>query len=323
VLLFLRSEKVPSGHHFFFFAGLVLESPSFAAVSFSLLSFIFVLDTRISFYSVYDGHGGKQAALLAEEYLHKFFIEDEEFKKGNIPKALRSAYKRTDKLILERSKAEEFASGTTAVTVVLHERKLYVANVGDSEAVVGRRRGENSGTWDPILLSQRHTPNEEKEKERLSKLGCAVTQGRVCGVLAVSRSLGDCEFKSPQNQQPHDFVISDPFVASMDLTDLDDFIVIACDGLWDTLNYHDAVEIVASARWNQKSANQAADALVKEALDRRTMDNVTCIVVYLQPPVNPKEKKSSDSSIKSNGKHSSAAEKPAGPLEPNLVEYQD
>ncbi len=90
---------------------------------------------------------------------------------------------------------------------------------------------------------------------RLAKLGCTVMFGRVSGILAVSRGFGDIDFKAPHNQGV-DFVSAVPYVNTIELTDNDEFLVVACDGLWDVLTYEEAVEFVASQRWNGRSPIQ-------------------------------------------------------------------
>jgi len=79
----------------------------------------------------------------------------------------------------------------------------------------------------------------------------------------------------------------------VDLT-TDEFIIVACDGLWDRLTYQEAALFVEKQRSQGKSPTECAKALVKESLDCGTLDNVTAIVVYLTPPKGAAEKTSED-----------------------------
>jgi serine/threonine protein phosphatase PrpC len=80
---------------------------------------------------------------------------------------------------------------------------------------------------------------------------------QLCGILNVSRALGDSDLKQ--------WVISDPFVREFQLTSADEFIVLATDGLWDVLSNEGAVEIAQEAG----DAQRAAQMLMEEAMMRR------------------------------------------------------
>jgi len=222
---------------------------------------------------------------MAEENLHKFLVQDKEFENENYELALKNAFLKTDQLILEKaSKNVSYNDGSTAVAILIVDSNLYVANVGDSEAVLGRKKSEDSGNVETIILTTKHTPTNEYERKRLEDIQCPLFGNRVCGVLAVSRSLGDKTFKAPFNQQTYNYVIAEPNIKTIDITSTDEFILIACDGLWDTIKYKDAIEFIASYRWNGKTPVQSCEQIVKEALSEKTMDNVTVIIVYLKAP---------------------------------------
>jgi len=217
--------------------------------------------------------------------LHKFLIQDKEFQNENYELALKNAFLKTDQLIMDKAaKNPAYNDGSTAVVILLVDSKLYVANVGDSEAILGRKKSEDSGNIETIMLTAKHTPINEYERKRLDDIQCPLLSNRVCGVLAVSRSLGDKNFKAPFNQQTFNYVIADPHTKVLDITPTDEFILLACDGLWDSIKYKDAVECIASYRWNGKTPVQSSEQIVKEALDEKTMDNVTVITVYLKAP---------------------------------------
>ena len=117
-------------------------------------------------------------------------------------------------------------------------------------------------------------------------------RGRVLGILAVARSLGDHGLK--------EYVIGRPYISSTvvriqnndsDSTDrsdvpLDDgdFLIVACDGLWDVFEDQEAVDFVRShvnSQKNKESRNKVATALIEEALRRGSTDNITVIVYWL------------------------------------------
>lgn len=77
-----------------------------------------------------------------------------------------------------------YRAGTTAVVVLMTKDRYYVANIGDSRAVLCR--GDNA-----VALSTDHKPDSPSEKNRIEKAGGYVQQGRVNGALSLSRSFGD------------------------------------------------------------------------------------------------------------------------------------
>lgn len=88
-----------------------------------------------------------------------------------------------------------------------------------------------------MLLTEKHKPTAPAEKKRIEDAGGQVVFGRVLGSLAVSKSLGDLDFKHPYNRADGDFVSAVPYIHKVELNSKHPFIVIACDGLWDKLTY--------------------------------------------------------------------------------------
>jgi serine/threonine protein phosphatase PrpC len=224
-------------------------------------------------------------------------LNEPAFLEGRVEEALRSAYQRMDQVILEKAIPERWKDGSTGVLILVMEKKLYVSNVGDSEAVLGRRKADGSA-YEPVLLTEKHLPTLQSEKTRIegawseeralafsrmthtppppSGMGGFIFKGRVFGTLAVSRALGDCSFKNPN------YVSSEPAVRALELTCEDRFFIVACDGLWDKISYAEAVQLVGEQRRAGQSAAAIADMLTKEALRRQSLDNVSAIVVFLQ-----------------------------------------
>jgi serine/threonine protein phosphatase PrpC len=163
----------------------------------------------------------------------------------------------------------EADAGTTAVVVLLTPKWIVCANAGDSRAVYSRS-GHRS-----VPLSYDHKPSDEAEERRIRNAGGYVAGGRVEADLAVSRGLGDYRFKEldvvasgawGENREggkggasvrgrfddapmmrPSDQKVSpvpDIIVQNRDPKE-DEFIVIACDGIWDVQTNQDCVKMVA------------------------------------------------------------------------------
>lgn len=153
------------------------------------------------------------------------------------------------------------ASGTTITIPPSNARRvLYTANAGDARAVLCR--GGKA-----IRLSYDHKGSDKREAKRIMDAGGFVMSGRVNGVLAVTRSLGDSSMK--------EFVVGSPYTTETELSDEDEFLILACDGLWDVTNDQSAVDLVREI----DDAQKASARLLHHALTHHTTDNVTVLVI--------------------------------------------
>ncbi|KAI5721513.1 hypothetical protein M8J77_021699 [Diaphorina citri] len=124
-------------------------------------------------------------------------------------------------------------SGTTAVVALLLQdlKQLYVAWLGDTQAIISRNEGKVSQ-----LVSPPHRPNIDSERERIERMGGFLSQFRVQGILAVSRAIGAKDFKP--------YVCADPDVICLDLDGSEDFLLLATDGLWEKVTELEAASSV-------------------------------------------------------------------------------
>ena len=81
-------------------------------------------------------------------------------------------------------------TGCTACSALVTPTKIYVANAGDSRAVLARKSGDKS-----VAVEMSDKPELDREKKRIEKAGGFVEDNRVKGVLNLSRSIGDLEYK--------------------------------------------------------------------------------------------------------------------------------
>eukprot|EP01118_Nematostelium_gracile_P009758 TRINITY_DN3295_c0_g1_i3.p1 TRINITY_DN3295_c0_g1~~TRINITY_DN3295_c0_g1_i3.p1 ORF type:complete len:184 (-),score=51.97 TRINITY_DN3295_c0_g1_i3:1-552(-) len=180
---------------------------------------------------------------------------------------------------MKAAEGNKWTSGSTAVFVVLKNNKLYLGNVGDSEAVLGKKKQD--GDYDTILISKKHRPTEREEMMRIIEAGGYVDNGRVQGSLEVSRAFGDIDLKWPHCCGTNDFVIARPFVNELDVEE-GDVVILACDGLWDVMSYEEVIEFIVSCKNEDKSPDETVKLLIQKALDEGTTDNITAIVVYIE-----------------------------------------
>ncbi|KAL1140824.1 hypothetical protein AAG570_000752 [Ranatra chinensis] len=188
-----------------------------------------------SYYGVFDGHNGADAAVYSVSHLHQYLVESSYYP-GNPELALRDAFRKTDERFNAKCVKENLRSGTTAVCALLRpkESMLYVAWLGDSQAVLVTQ-------GKPYQLVKPHKPDQPEERERIEAMGGTVLfwgTWRVNGQLAVSRAIGDIDYKP--------YVSGDPDVRVIPLTGQEEFLILACDGLWDFMTEQSVSDTVYS-----------------------------------------------------------------------------
>ncbi|KAL8601879.1 hypothetical protein ACOMHN_020614 [Nucella lapillus] len=251
---------------------------------------------RLALYAVFDGHGGSRASRFASQYLHK--ILRDKFPKGDVSsvekemkKCLIEVFKKLDEDFLKEAARQKpsWKDGTTAVVVLVLNNTLYIANLGDSKSILCRHKAEEDKCL-AVPLTTDHSPSVYAERMRIQKAGGYVREGRVMGILEVSRSLGDGPYKNHG-------VTCLPDVKRCQLTSNDRYIMIACDGLWKSFSMQDSLEYVNKILQDQsihstdrRSAKEvrydaACSRLANTAVLRLSGDNVTVIIVAINPPL--------------------------------------
>jgi len=238
-------------------------------------------DKRLSFFGVYDGHGGDKVAIYTGENLHQIVAKQEAFGKGDIKQALQDGFLATDRAILSDPKYEEEVSGCTASVGIISKDKIWVANAGDSRSVLGIK-----GRAKP--LSYDHKPQNEAEKARIQAAGGFVDFGRVNGNLALSRAIGDFEFKKSAELPPENQIVTAfPDVEVHDITEDDEFLVIACDGIWDCQSSQAVVEFVRRGIVAKQELSAICENMMDNCLASNSdtggvgCDNMTMIIIGL------------------------------------------
>jgi len=239
------------------------------------------IDTRLSFFGVYDGHGGDKVALFSGDNVHKILAKQAAFENGNFEQALKDGFLATDRAILQDSRYEDEVSGCTASAALITSDKIYVANAGDSRTVLGVK-----GRAKP--LSYDHKPQNEGEKARITAAGGFVDFGRVNGNLALSRAIGDFEFKKSADLPPEQQIVTAfPDVVVHEISDDDEFLVVACDGIWDCQSSQAVVEFVRRGIAAKQDLHKICENMMDNCLASNSetggvgCDNMTMVVVGL------------------------------------------
>lgn len=250
-------------------------------------------------YGVFDGHGpyGHDVSNFVQRELPRIIYSDSNFL-SNPKEALRKSFITVHEM-LENAAATQGTfdcslSGTTA-TVVLHRKsvgKLYVAHVGDSRCVLGRKNGQRI---EAVNLTTDHKPNCESEKKRIHAAGGQVrrlegdiphrvfVKGRLYPGLAMSRAIGDSVGRQAG-------VICEPDVLehTVDI-ERDAFVCLCSDGVWEFLDSEEVTQLVVSH--GPTGAQEAADALAQESWNRwiqeegNVVDDITAEIVFLNPDI--------------------------------------
>ncbi|EDW17145.2 probable protein phosphatase 2C T23F11.1 isoform X1 [Drosophila mojavensis] len=187
-------------------------------------------DPNTAFFGVYDGHGGAAVAKFAGKHLHKFITKRPEYFGSSIELAMKRAFLDFDREMLHNGGWGEQMAGSTACVVLIKDRRLYCANAGDSRAIA-------SVGGATIALSEDHKPCNDGEVKRILAGGGRVENNRVNGNLALSRALGDFMYKRNTSKRPEEQIVTaNPDVTTCDIDDTWEFILLACDGIWDVMN---------------------------------------------------------------------------------------
>ncbi|MGH0179869.1 UNVERIFIED_CONTAM: hypothetical protein FKN15_013984 [Acipenser sinensis] len=228
--------------------------------------------TERGYFAVFDGHGGMDAAVYAATHLHINLAQQGELL-SSPREALKQSFRQTDDMFLQKAKRERLRSGSTGVAALLSGDWLHVAWLGDSQVMLVRQ-------GQVVSLMEPHKPEREDEKERIEALGgCVAFMGcwRVNGTIAVSRAIGDID------QKP--YVSGDADGASFQLHGSEDYLLLACDGFFDTVRPLEAVgTVLEHLRESRGEGSGVAERLVSQAKSNGSGDNITVLVVFLKEP---------------------------------------
>ncbi len=172
--------------------------------------------SHVSFFAIYDGHGGTEAAEFLSRVLFDEIMQNVIRDPANVEEAMRRAFVESDRVLVGKLGDEGLSIGSTAVAILIIGKTLYCANVGDAEAFVGRQDKSKGEFARPVGLTQVHKVTLPEEKARIESVGGHIFGGRLFGTLAISRAFGDGEMKVPK--QEANYVSCVPHIVKMELT---------------------------------------------------------------------------------------------------------
>ena len=245
------------------------------------------LERRVSYFALFDGHGGAGCADFLAENLHQIFFNYLR-SSCDVLSALENSFSFAEKTFFNSFFQKTFEnSGSCACSVVINGKNLYVSNLGDSRAILGSRKGTQV-----YQLSVDHKPGNSSEKERIEQAGGKIIQSNgvlriLPGKLSVSRAFGDFSAKIKNLGGNPNVLISKPDISIFTLKTDFDYILIASDGVFDVLSN----EEVNSAVWQgldsacenlHEKVGLASKNVIELAMEKGSLDNVTCIVVLIK-----------------------------------------
>ncbi len=226
-----------------------------------------------AFFGVFDGHAGTQASEYCAEHMVEHIVSGlKGTKEPSLPKTIQTVLKdgfvSFDSKMLEALgyASSKMRGGTTAVTAMITPDKIIWANCGDSRGLLCRSGELQFNTED-------HKPFLDKERTRIESAGGTVMMQRVNGSLAVSRALGDFEFKTTEDHR--DKVLDNPVVCAVpDVTitdrDLvnDEFIILACDGVYDVMSNEEIIQFVSKKLTLMSDLPEICNSLIDLCLNK-------------------------------------------------------
>ncbi|OAY45951.1 probable protein phosphatase 2C 38 isoform X3 [Manihot esculenta] len=226
-----------------------------------------------TFVGIYDGHGGPEAARFVNQHLFENIktIHGAEFTSethGMSADVINKAFLATEEAFLSlvqqqwQDKPQIASVGSCCLVGIVCSGHLYIANAGDSRAVLGRLDNKEVKA---VQLSYEHNASIESVREELQSLHpddphIVVLKHkvwRVKGLIQISRSIGDAYLKRAEfNREPllakfrlpesfnKPILKAEPTISEQKLDPEDQFLIFASDGLWEHLNNQEAVDIV-------------------------------------------------------------------------------
>jgi len=262
----------------------------------------------VSWFAVFDGHAGSRVSYHCSNHLLDCITSNDQFrdaiKKENelsedelMEKVKSGVLKGFLELDEKLRKIPEVAngedkSGTTAICVLISNNYIIFSNCGDSRGVLS---GDGSK---PIVVTQDHKPSNPPELERIQDAGGSVMLQRVNGSLAVSRALGDFEYKNVDGKGPTEQLVSpEPeFYKKKRDHATDEFLVLACDGVWDVMTNEDICSFVSARMSVTDNLEQIANEVIDTCLHKGSRDNMSIIIIAFPgaPKVDPEAVRKED-----------------------------
>ncbi|XP_055353538.1 protein phosphatase 1B-like [Paramacrobiotus metropolitanus] len=248
------------------------------------------LAVKCSFYAIFDGHEGDTVSNYCATHMIESIMKTDEFSQlksaeslsykssgGLVENGLIKAFLHLDEELRQIAsiKAGTDRAGSTAVCALVTPDTIYLANCGDSRGILVAAGAIKLATSD-------HKPVHATERQRIEKAGGSVMFQRVNGSLAVSRALGDFEYKNnTELAAPEQLVSPQPDITHWSRSPEDEFIVLACDGVWDVMSNEEMCQFIRRQMTTTDDLQRICETLVDTCLHRGSRDNISVVLIAL------------------------------------------
>ena len=274
------------------------------------------LNEKTHIFGIFDGHGGREVANYVKNHFTDFFLSNENYKKGKIKEAIKETFLLLDRNLETKEAMIEltedhinfckefkieineneinqkknyieniaYSIGCTAnIFIIYNNEDFYFANSGDSRSLL-LKRGES------IKMSIDHKPELPNEFSRIKKAGLTINEGRVNGMLNLSRTIGDFQFKLRKDlKQEEQGVTCNPDILYGKKCDGDDFVVIGCDGVWECISNEGISDFIYDKFRNDRNVDlgkiigEVFDrGIAKSGYEENGCDNMTCMIIQFK-----------------------------------------
>ncbi|KAK9520891.1 hypothetical protein VZT92_020750 [Zoarces viviparus] len=234
--------------------------------------------TDWGYFAVFDGHAGATVAQYCSRNLLDYILATGGVKATEDPEqvkeGIRVGFLDIDRHMYKLAHQDNWdRSGSTAAAIMMSPRYIYFINCGDSRTLLCHN-------GQVIFYTEDHKPFNPRERERIQNAGGSVTLQRINGSLAVSRALGDFDFKEadwrPQTEQ---LVSPEPEVYELERTPEDEFLILACDGVWDAIGNEELSAFVRSRLQVCDDLREVCTQVIDLCLYKGSLDNMSIIIV--------------------------------------------
>lgn len=247
---------------------------------------------KISYFGIFDGHGGEECSEFLKNNYMNYLVENANFP-FDIKLSMIESFQKIEedffKLKCKDNLDDSDKSGSCALVSVIFDNKVYIANIGDSRAIMsiggGTKVRQLTADQKPdnvkeferalkngskIYLDDNDDPDRDESKiefikdkaelEKMKEIKENSTEEKIFRVfpsdLAVMRTIGDIKAKKKEFGGIPGTIINIPEVYIFDINSSDDFIVMGCDGIFDDLSNQEIVNAawtVFKNRANEKN----------------------------------------------------------------------
>ncbi len=231
-------------------------------------------------FEIFDGHGGDEMSVYLQNNLAQIYKQNLLLNKGDIIQSLKNAFHDADDEMRNNLNIEGLGSTGTLVHIKWesdNDLVIYSANIGDTRVSL-------ISPGHIIRLSYDHRTTDLKERKRILDSGLKIIDDRIDGTLMLTRIFGNYEYKNNEENKEGNLnnnkgLICEPFISkiNVDLNIENQFLILASDGIWDTLTEEDIQNIIR----NNNDTQQICSLIIKNSLRKEAWDNMSVFAIKL------------------------------------------